>query len=107
MRLWLRMTMSAKICIMLGGCAYVTVDHDGTRHVSGFMTLTLQPLNQEVGADVIRMRTLGVTVTSGTSLGSQVTLGYSDTTVAALRNNAAVSGIELRGAVDNIQAKEK
>jgi hypothetical protein len=101
------MTLFAKMCVLLGGCATVTVDHDGTRHVSGFMMLTLQPPNQDVGADVIRMRTVGVTVTNGTTLGSQVTLGYSDTTIAALRNNAAVSGVALNRAVDNAQAKEK
>lgn len=91
----------------LAGCAHVVVDPDGTRHITGFMVLTLPPGQQEVAADVIRMRTLGLTVTDGPGIGTQLSLGYSDTTIASMKNDVAISRIALRHAVKLANSKEE
>lgn len=92
---------------MLAGCANVSVEPDGTRHVTGFMMLTLPPVHRDIGADVVRMRTFGLTVTSDPATGAQVTLGYSDTTMATMRNDAVVSRIALRHATHGFDPKEE
>lgn len=99
------MAMSAA---SLGGCAHVVVAPDGTRHIAGFMVLTLPPAPQEVGADAVRMRVLGLTVMSGHAAGGHLALGYSDTTIAAMRNDSAVSRTALRRAMgEEPQPQEK
>lgn len=84
---------------LLAGCAHVQVDPDGTRHIAGFVVLTLPPADSDFGADVVRMRSIGLTLTSGRAAGAQFTLGYSDTTIAAVENDSAVSWTALRRAV--------
>lgn len=99
MRRWLRLIATSLWLALPAGCAHVAVDPDGTRHITGFMVLTLPPARQEVGADAVRMRSLGLTVTRGHAAGAQLTLGYSDTTIAAMRNDSAISRTSLRRAV--------
>lgn len=82
--------------ISLSGCAHVTVDADGTRHVTGLVVMTLQPVLPDVGADAVRLRSIGLTVTSGHVAASQLTLGYSDMTIAVMRNDAVISRSALR-----------
>lgn len=80
----------------LAGCAHVVVDSDGTRHVTGFVVMTLPPVLRDVGADAIRMRSIGLTASGGHAAGSQLTLGYSDTTIVVMRNDSVISRIALR-----------
>lgn len=94
----------AALLLALGGCAHVVVDADGTRHVAGFMILTLPPAKQQVGADALRMRTFGLALAVGHAAGAHVVLGYSDTTVAALRNDSAISRQALLLATDDALA---
>ena len=55
------------------------------------MLLTLPRPTQDVGGDAVRVRAMGLTVTRGHAAGAQLTLGYSDTTIATLRNDSVVS----------------
>ena len=77
--------------LALSGCAQLAVDGDGTRHLWGCMVLSLPPADAEIGGDVVRMRSVGLAVVRGDVVGASVTLGYSDTTLAAVRNNRIVS----------------
>lgn len=96
---WPNLIVVSVLSASLAGCAHVAVDPDGTRHIAGFVVLTLPPARQDVGADAVRMRSLGLTVTRGHAAGAQLTLGYSDTTIAAMRNDSAVARTALRRAM--------
>lgn len=104
---WLGLVTVSHLWVVLAGCAHVVVDPDGTQHISGLMMLTLPPAHQDVAADVVRMRTFGLTMTRDPTAGAQLTLGYSDTTIAAIRNDAVVSGPALRRAIHEEQATEE
>jgi len=84
----LRVTMLAGAAL-LPGCAHVQVDADGQRHIIGFLMLTLPPVVAEPAADSIRARTLGLSITQS-PLGGGIVLGYSDTTLAVVRNHSLV-----------------
>jgi hypothetical protein len=76
--------------LALQGCAVVRVDEAGRTHVAGLVWLTLPaPRPADKAADVVRARSVGVSVTSG-PLGQAFTVGYSDQTLAAIRNNSIV-----------------
>lgn len=104
---WLSMSAGVLLFTSLAGCAHMVVGPDGTRHITGFMVLTLPPANQDIGADAVRMRSLGLTVTSGHAAGAQITLGYSDTTIAAMRNDSAISLTALRRAMREKNPQEE
>ncbi|WP_422010207.1 hypothetical protein [Roseateles sp.] len=74
--------------LALTGCSHLSVDADGTRHIVGFVALTLPPAVGDVAADSLRLRTVGVALTQGTRLGGGLVLGYSDMTLAAIRQDA-------------------
>jgi hypothetical protein len=96
MRRCLSLTAVTQLLALLAGCAHVVVDPDGTRHITGFMALTLPPASQDIGGDAVRIRSIGLTGTRGHAAGAQLTLGYSDTTIAAMRNDSAFSRTALR-----------
>jgi hypothetical protein len=77
---------------VLSGCAQLVVDADGSRHLFGFMSLSLPPITApgEAGADALRMRTLGLAITRGDIAGGTLVLGYGDTTLAVVRNHSLV-----------------
>jgi len=76
--------------LALQGCAVVRVDEAGRTHVAGLVWLTLPaPKAADKAADVVRARSVGVSVTSG-PLGQALTVGYSDQTLAAIRNDSSV-----------------
>jgi hypothetical protein len=80
----------ALACLQLGGCAHAYIDGDGNRNVIGFVHLTLPPAAQEPrAADWMRMRTLGLAL-SRTEIGGALEFGYSDNTLAVIRNNSCV-----------------
>ena len=96
----------ATLLAWLAGCAHVVVDSDGTRHVTGFVVMTLPPVLPEVGADAIRMRSIGLTVISGHAAASQVAAGYSETTIVVMRNDALINRTALQGALDHQRQEE-
>jgi hypothetical protein len=79
------------IALAMSGCAQLVVDRDGNRHLAGFMVLTLPPAQADVGADAVRMRTVGLALTRDEMGGTSMVLGYGDTTVATLRNDSIVT----------------
>ncbi len=103
---WLGVIVLLLLSTLQAGCAHVVVDPDGTRHITGFMVLTLPPEHQDTAADAVRMRTFGLTVTSGPTVGGQFTLGYSDTIIAAMRNDSLLSKKELRRALQEEHSEE-
>jgi hypothetical protein len=107
MRRWLCLITPVQLLPFLTGCAHVVVDPDGTRHIAGFMALTLAPASQDIGADAVRLRSFGLTIIRGHAAGAQLTLGYSDTTIAAIKNDSAISRSALRRAMHgDHQSKE-
>lgn len=81
----------ALVAVMLGGCAHVYVDADGQRHVIGFMHLSLPAdAAAPTAADWMRWRTVGLAISS-TDLGHALEIGYSDNTLAVVRNNSCVA----------------
>lgn len=72
----------------LGGCAHVWVDADGTRHVAGWVHLSLPPADDSGGSG-LRVRSLGLSWLRSVE-GAALTLGYSDVGVLALRNHSLV-----------------
>lgn len=96
MRRWLSLLAVTQLLALLAGCAHVVIDPDGTRHIAGFMMLTLPLAHPDIGADAVRIRSIGLTVTHGHAAGAQLTLGYSDATIAAMRNDSAISRTALR-----------
>jgi hypothetical protein len=83
-------TVFALAAFTLGGCAHTYVDQSGERHVVGLVHLTL-PVDggKQKSADWMRMRTIGLALSS-TDIGSALEFGYSDNTLAVVRNNSCV-----------------
>lgn len=88
------------LALVLGtqGCALMAVDADGTRHVFGFVQMTLPPPALDVGADAIRVRSAGLSVLTTPVVGSSLVLGYADLTIAAMRNHSSISMSAFPGA---------
>ncbi|MEJ8859473.1 hypothetical protein WKW79_33255 [Variovorax robiniae] len=76
--------------VLLGGCAHVWVDSDGTRHIVGAMHLTLPPASPPAAAETLRVRTVGLTWTQAEA-GNALVLGYGDTMLGFLRNDVCVA----------------
>lgn len=76
--------------LLLAGCSHLHVDEQGQRHIMGFVWLTLPPAAvAPVGADALRLRSVGLALTRSPAGGAAV-LGYSDATVTVIRNDALV-----------------
>lgn len=74
----------------LGGCAHVFVDADGRQHVLGLVAMTLPaPPSESAGADGLRVRSMGLSLTQDLS-GPTLVLGYSDVTLMRLHNHSLV-----------------
>ncbi|KQY81063.1 MULTISPECIES: hypothetical protein [Roseateles] len=89
------LTCSARAALLaaavaLQGCAVTRIDEAGRTHVAGLVWMTL-PASKgaDKAADLVRTRSVGVTLTSG-PLGQAVTLGYSDQTLGSVRNHSLV-----------------
>lgn len=79
---------AALLSLLLAGCAHVHVDEQGRRHVVGLVWMTLPPAAVEpVGAEALRVRALGASVVR-TPAGGGLALGWTDTTVTVIRNDA-------------------
>lgn len=87
----MRATVALTAAGLLGGCAWTYVAPDRTRHVIGFVYAVLPP--ERAGAypaESLRTRTLGVAFTSGDAVGTSISIGYSDITLAYVRENTCV-----------------
>jgi hypothetical protein len=78
---------------LLQACAYINVDTDGTRHILGFVKLTLPPANAQ-GGQAMNLRAIGLSITHSEA-GSALALGYSSTTLAFVRNHSIVPASAL------------
>lgn len=90
---------AALLALACQGCAHVSVDADGTRHVTGFVRLTLPPAAFDTGADALRVQAVGLTLVRHPEVGSTLVLGYGDTTLVVMRNDARISGPALATAL--------
>jgi len=80
---------------LLPGCAHVWVDPDGTRRVIGLVNLSLPPQSSSKSAgEAIRSQAIGLSF-SASEAGSAFVFGYSDTTLAFVRNNSFVPADSL------------
>ena len=100
-------TGSALLALALQGCAHVSVDADGTRHVTGFLRLTLPPAHADPGADALRVQAVGLTVLRSPAVGTSVVLGYGDATLVVMRNDAAVSRAAMTAALSSRQEESR
>lgn len=79
--------MPALVC----ACAHVEELPDGSRRVTGLVSMTLPPAFAQAqrGADSLQVSALGLLILSGPA-GSSVSLGYASERITAVRNNALV-----------------
>jgi hypothetical protein len=74
---------------LLTGCAYNYVGADGARHLVGLVHLTLPAEGPHAPAASLRAQALGLSYTRA-DVGTALSLGYSDTTLAYVRDNTCV-----------------
>lgn len=75
---------------MLVGCASISVDREGRRHVVGLLWMTLPTSCQlDVGAETVRARSLGLTLANSPAQAT-FAIGYSDIEFSVIRNDAWV-----------------
>lgn len=84
------------LALISGGCAYSYVDGDGTQHVIGLVSLEIRSTDdsQTLAGNVVDVTSVGVAylaVPNNTS----VTIGYSRTVAATIRNHSFVLGNPL------------
>lgn len=81
---------AALAALLLCACAHVEELPDGSRRVTGVVSMTVPALpHAERGADMLEVKAVGLLILSGAG-GSTVSLGYSSERITALRNNAVV-----------------
>jgi hypothetical protein len=68
-------------------CAHTYIDATGNRHIVGLVNLTLPADSTAAAGDWVRMRTIGLSI-SRTDIASSIDLGYSDNTLAIIRDNS-------------------
>lgn len=94
---------AALLVLALQGCAHVAVDADGTRHVTGFVRMALPPPTATPGADAMRVQTLGLSLVLNPAVGNALVLGYGDTTLVVMRNDAQIAKTALQQALTKHQ----
>lgn len=72
---------------LLWGCAHTYEDEHGNRHIVGLVSLTLPPTPNSGAADWMRLRAVGISISRGNFV-SSLDLGYSDNTLAVIRDNS-------------------
>lgn len=81
---------SCFLASLVSGCSLVTVGPDGTRRVMGLVYLELPPARpRSPAADALRVRSLGLAFPSSADQTS-LSLGYTDETLARIRNNSCL-----------------
>ena len=89
----LRSALTLVLALTISACAHNYVDVDGTRNVIGLVWARMPPADNR-GAESLRVRSLGVSVTT-TPVGSAVVLGYSDSNVVLVRDHQFVNAAPL------------
>jgi len=84
-------TPAALLALALAGCAHVEELPDGSRRVTGLVSMTIPAAipHDRRGADSLQVTTLGLLILSGPAATS-VQLGYASDRITAVRNNALV-----------------
>lgn len=86
----LQLVCTVALSGFLAGCAYNYVGADGARHVVGLVHVTLPADDSSPAAAAsLRAQALGLSFTQA-DVGNSLSLGYSDTTVAYVRDNTCV-----------------
>jgi hypothetical protein len=83
----LKLCAFSLLASLLSGCAHSYVDQHGNRHIVGLVSVTLPPVPDNGTADWVRLRTVGLAINRGSFI-SSLDLGYSDSTLAVIRNNS-------------------
>ena len=75
----------------LTGCAHVEELPDGSRRVTGLVSLTIPPAlaAEQRGADSLQVTSIGLLLLSSRA-GTSMQLGYASDQIIAVRNNALV-----------------
>jgi hypothetical protein len=90
MRSVLAFALGLASLVLQAGCAHVSSNADGTRQITGWVSITLPPASSApTAADWIRLRTFGLAY-SRTDLGTNIDVGYSDNTLAVMRGNSCI-----------------
>lgn len=71
------------------GCSHVYVDANGRGHVIGFVALTLPAPEGCIGAETLRTRSVGITLTRS-PVGDALVIGYGDNSITAVRDHSLV-----------------
>ena len=78
------------LAALVQGCAHVYVDEDGSKNILGLLWLKLPAASSQASAgESLRTVSLGLTLTRSEA-GSALVLGYSDSTMAFVRNHSLV-----------------
>lgn len=85
----LQLASTVALSGFLTGCAYNYVGADGARHVVGLVHVTLPAGGPRATAASLRAQALGLSYTQA-DVGTALSLGYSDTTLAYVRDNTCV-----------------
>lgn len=89
------------------GCAMHYVDSQGQSHFFGLMALTLPPAAPARDADAVRVRSLGLSLTSTAVDSLALTLGYQDLTFAALHHDSVITRAALLRATHHEAQQEE
>jgi hypothetical protein len=83
--------LAAAVTSALAGCAHVQELPDGSRRVTGFVSMTIPAAIPQAsrGADVLEVSALGVLLVSGPAGGS-FSIGYASERIVSVRNDALV-----------------
>lgn len=72
----------------ISGCAHSYIDEQGNRRIIGLVNLAISPATSEpAAADWIRLRQIGISL-NRSEFASSLDVGYSDNTIAVIRNNS-------------------
>jgi hypothetical protein len=86
---------AALLALAVTGCAHVTELPDGSRRVTGLVSMTIPPSipQDRRGADRLDVTALGLLVVAHPA-GTSITFGYASERMTALRNHAYVEVTE-------------
>lgn len=85
----LQLAVTVALSCVLAGCAFNYIGADGARHLVGLVHVTLPADPSQSAAASVRAQALGLSYTQA-DVGHSLSLGYSDTTVAFVRDNTCV-----------------
>ena len=80
---------AALLVLAIAGCAHVEELPDGSRRVTGLVSMTIPPAIPQAsrGADLLEVKALGMLLVSGPA-GAAFSIGYASERIVAVRNDA-------------------